>query len=833
MRQSLKQLTLLAFRQLWRERRSSEVRVLFWAVVIAVAASSAIGHFSERLQGAMQQRSGEFLAADLALTGTIAAKKEQKALANNPAIKAAKTIEFATALVSDNGIQLASVKAVSHHYPLRGQLESTAELYGEVEKGSAPQQGEIWLEARLIQLLEVNIGDFLDVGATQLQVTRVLTYEPDRGGNFNSLSPRALMSIKDIPASRVIQPGSRLTYNYLWASEDKALINQLMLQLKPSLLPQQRIKDLNEDNQQVGGALDRAERYLNLASLAAILLTAVAIALSASHFARRRFDHAALLRCLGLARQQTSQLFSIQIILLGAIACILGSMLGMSAQAILLFLLKDMLPSNLPNMSIMPNITGSSIGLITLLGFALPPLMALGKVPPLRVLRRGLVPTPLSSWLIYGSALTAVTLIMWRLSLDLWLTFALIGGILVAGLVLGLIVWLGLKALRKRLANAGLAWRLGFGQLLGHPIAAIGQTLAFGLILMAMALVILLRTELLGSWQSQLPKDAPNIFAINILDKEQIGFATFIESFTEKQANMFPMLPGRLSQINGKPVSQHTMEANAQSTLERDLNLTWTYQLPASNSIVEGRWFNKSKTTIGAISVEDKFAERLHLKLGDKLTFNFGSEQRTGTITSLRSVDWNSMQPNFFVIFSPNSLNDIPHTWMTSFYLAEGQEQNLIAINHNFPSVTLFQLDAILEQLRTILGQVTLAVEFVLLFVLAAGIAVLFAGLQSTLEQRIRHGAILRAIGAPSKLLQKARRNEFAVIGITSGLIAWIGCELSSYLLYRHAFEFEWSWHPWLITLPLFGATVITCAGLIGTRKAINSSPMLVLRGDK
>lgn len=831
MRQSLSQLMLLALRQLWRERRASEVRVLFWAVVIAVAASSAIGHFAERLQGAMQHRAGEFLAADLVLSGTIAAKSAQKELADNRHYRSAKTLEFATALVSDNGIQLASIKAVSNNYPLRGSLESTAELNGKVEKGGHPKAGEIWLEPRLFKLLKLDIGDLVDVGAIQLPVTRLLTYEPDRGGNFNSLSPRAMMNIKDIAASRIIQPGSRLTYNYLWASDNPKRIEQLQEALKPTLLQQQRIKDLSTDNEPIGGALDRAERYLNLASLAAILLAAVAIALSASHFARRRFDHAALLRCLGLGRQQTSQLFAIQIVLLGIIGCILGSVLGMSAQSVLLILLKDMLPSNLPNMSHWPNITGSSIGLITLIGFALPPLMALGRVPPLRVLRQDLLPPPLSSWLIYGCALGAITIIMWRLSLDLWLTFALLGGICAAGLVLGFIVWLCLKALRKRLANAGLAWRLGFGQLLGHPIAAIGQTLAFGLILLAMALVILLRTELLGSWQAQLPKNAPNIFAINILHKEHNGFANFVESFTENPTNMFPMLPGRLSQINGKPISEHPTEPSAQNTLERDLNLTWTAQLPASNNIVEGRWFSKRNPKAGDISVEDKFAKRLNLKLGDSLTFNFGSEQRTGTITSLRSVDWNSMQPNFFVIFSPNSLEKIPHTWMTSFYLADGQEDNLIAISHNFPSVTLFQLDAILDQLRTILGQVTLAVEFVLLFVLAAGIAVLFSGLQSTLEQRIRHGAILRAIGAPRKLLQKARRNEFAVIGITSGVIAWIGCEMSSYLLYTYAFELEWQWHPWLVLLPIVGAMMITFAGHLGTRRAVNSSPMLVLRG--
>ena len=578
--------------------------------------------------------------------------------------------------------------------------------------------------------------------------------------------------------------------------------------------------------------MGRAERYLNLASLAAVLLAGVAVALSAARFAARRFDASALLRCLGLSRRQALGLFSLQLALLGVAASLAGALLGWLAQLALFGLLQDLLPAQIPAGSLWPALAGMATGLVALAGFALPPLAALGRVPPLRVLRRDLLPLPASAWLVYGAALLALGLIMWRLSLDLQLTLALLGGGLLTALLLGGALLLALKSLRRLLADAALPWRLGLGQLLRHPLAAAGQSLAFGLIILAMSLIALLRGELLDTWQEQLPEQAPNHFALNILPAEQQAFADRLAELSPHPAPLFPVVPGRLTLINGEPVRQLvSKESQGERAIRRDLSLTWAAELPADNQLIAGAWWSEQATDeLPGVSVESELAESLKLQLGDRLIFSVGGLERETRVTSLRKVDWNNFQPNFYMIFEPGTLQDLPTTYLTSFYLPPNQERQLVELARAFPAVTLLQVEALLAQLRSILDQVTLAIEFVLLFVLAAGLTVLFAGLQATLDERIRQGALLRALGAERRLLIRARRAEFGLLGAASGLLAAIGCELISYLLYRFAFDLAWQPHPWLLVLPLLGALLVAGAGVLGTRRALNISPLTVLR---
>ena len=666
-----------------------------------------------------------------------------------------------------------------------------------------------------------------------LRMSRVLTFEPDRAGNFYSLTPRVLINLADLDATGVVQPGSRVTYRDLWRGESEALASYRN-SVSKTLAPNQRLQDARDGNRQIGGALGKAERYLNMASLVAVLLAGVAVALSASRFAARRFDASALLRCLGLSRRQALSLFCLQLAILGSLAALGGAVLGWLAQLGLFKLLQGLMPAQIPPGGLAPALAGVATGLVALAGFALPPLAALGRVPPLRVLRRDLLPVPPSSWLVYGAALLALALIMWRLSLDLLLTFALLGGGLVAAVLLGGLLLLGLRSLRRLLAGAPLAWRLGLGQLLRHPLAAAGQSLAFGLILLAMALIALLRAELLDTWQNQLPKDAPNYFALNILPDDKNTFAQRLHEFTTQAAPLFPVIPGRLTEINGQAVQQIvSKESTGDRAVQRDLSLTWAAELPQGNALSEGQWWQASPAVdsdLPGVSVEAELAQSLKLKMGDQLTFSIGGQQRQAVVSSLRTVNWDSFQPNFYMIFQPGTLQDLPTTYLTSFFLAPGHDQQVVALSRAFPAVTILQVDALLEQLRSILAQVTLAVEYVLLFVLAAGLAVLFAGLQATLDERIRQGALLRALGAGRSLLIKARRIEFGLLGAASGLLAAIGCELITLLLYRYAFDLSWSPHPWLLLLPVIGALLIGGAGVYGTRRALNASPLAVLR---
>lgn len=833
---SFLRLLRLAARQLWREARAGELRVLFFALLVAVAASSAIGYFSARLNGAMLLRATEFLGADLQLRGSLPATPEQIDAGLALDLEHARVVEFSSVIATDDDIQLAAVKAADSAYPLRGSLRSAPSPFATDETLAGPRPGEAWAEARLFAALALEPGDEIEVGDKRLRLTRVLTHEPDRAGDFYSFNPRVLMHLDDLEQTGVIQPGSRVRYRELWSGPAEALASY-RAQVAPDLQPQQRLEDARAGNRQVGGALGRAERYLNLASLAAILLCGVAVALSATRFAVRRYDASALLRCLGLSRRQALGFYCLQLALLGLLASVLGALLGWLAQHLLFVLLGDLLPSDIPGAGVLPAVAGIATGLVALAGFALPPLAALGRVPPLRVLRSDALPVPPSSWLIYGTALLALGLIMWRLSLDLGLTLALLGGGLVATLLLGGLMLLALRGARRLLENAGLSWRLGVGQLLRHPLAAAGQSLAFGLILMAMALVALLRGELLDNWRAQLPENSPNHFALNILPGDKDAFEARIATLSEHATALYPVIPGRLIEINGEPVrravtKEDERDGGGERSLRRDLSLTWSADLPDGNQLTAGEWWQPlAEGELPGVSVESELAERLSLTLGDRLTFNVGGLEREVVIRSLRSVEWDSFQPNFYMIFEPGTLADLPATYMTSFYLPPGTERELVALSRSFPSATLLQVEAILEQLRAILAQVTLAVEYVLLFVLAAGLCVLFAGLQATLDERLRQGALLRALGARRELLQKARRAEFALLGAASGLLAALGCELVSYLLYTQVFDLNWAPHPWLLLLPLLGAGLIVIAGTLGTRRALSASPLTLLRG--
>jgi putative ABC transport system permease protein len=821
----------LAWRLLLRDWRAGELRILLLALIIAVTTTTAISFFTDRLQRAMANQSSELLGGDLLLSSPRPLDSAWLAQANSLGLARDETLAFPSVVVHGDNLQLAEIKAVREGYPLRGTLRISDTPFGAQRDTQAiPAAGEVWVEPRLLPLLGIGVGNTLELGNLTLTVTRVLTFEPGGGGNLFALAPRVLINWADVARAEILQPGSRVSYQYFFAGKEPAL-KRYKEWLQPQLEPSHRVTDVREGRPTVGAALDRAEQYLGLASLVAVLLAGVAIAMGARRYSERHFDMSAVMRCLGAGQNDILALFVPQLLWIGILGGVIGVVLGFVVQFGLFYLLRGLLPAELPAPGIMPVLIGFLTGITVLAGFALPPVLRLREVPALRVLRRELTPMPLRGWLVYGAALAAMGLLMWRYTGSAALTLGVMGGAILALTLLGLVAFGLLRASRSLHRGVGVAWRYGLNNLWRRPMLSVSQILAFGMTLMAMALIALVRGDLLSTWQTQLPAEAPNNFVVNVLPHKVDAFNAFMAEHQIKSAELYPMVRGRLADINGESMHQRIKPGeDGSGAVRRELNLTWSATLPGDNIITEGRWFTEADRGKPLVSVEARLAERLGVKQGDELTFSFGGDELKVQVVSLRTVQWDSFRPNFFMIFPPGVLDPYPATYMTSFYLPPERKGELAQMIRQFPAVTVIDLDRIMEQVRRILEQVTLAVEYVLVFVLLAGFAVLYAALQASLDERLYEGALLRTLGASRSQLRSGHLAEYALLGALSGLLAAGGAELIAFILYREVFHLEYSIQWWLWAgLPLIGAVLIGAAGFIGTRRVVQKSPLVVL----
>jgi putative ABC transport system permease protein len=822
----------LAMRLLARNWHAGEQRILVVALVIAVTASTAIGFFTDRLGRGMTNQSADFLGADLVLASARPVDMAWLAQAGTDGLARSETLEFASVVVAGDALLLAGVKAVRDGYPLRGTLRTApAPFAADTATDTLPAPGEAWVAPRVLSALGLQTGATMEVGAHTLRITRVITFEPGEAGSPLGVAPRVLMRMADVPATGVVQPGSRLRYHYLFAGTESSIATYRAW-LEPRLEAGHELIGVREGRQAVGSALARAERYLGLAILAAILLAGVAIAMAARRYSERHFDMSALLRCMGATQGDLLALYLPQLLVIGLLASAAGCLFGWLAQYGLLYLLAEFLPATPAAPRAWPVVAGFATGLVTLAGFGLPPVMRLRNVPPLRVLRRDLSPMPGKAWLVYGSALAALLAVMWRYT-DSWpLTLSVLaGGAALAGL-LGLLALLLLWLGRRFNTRVGVAWRFGLHNLWRRRQSSVSQIMAFGLTLMAMAVVALVRTDLLTTWQRQLPADAPNHFAINILPEQIDDFQAFMDAANVTTAQLYPMVRGRLVSINETAVLEAvTTEARDDNALNRELNLTWTETLQSDNRILAGRWWKPGDTGKPLVSVESELADRLGIRPGDELGFAVGAQRFSATVASIRSVQWESFRPNFYMVFPPQVIDRFPATWMTSFHLTATGKSLLRDLVARFPAVTVLELDRLIEQVGRIFRQVTLAVEYVLVFTLLAGFAVLFAALQASQDERLYEGALLRALGGSRRQLRAGHLAEFAALGAVAGLLAAMGAECLAWLLYTEVLnlDYRFQWPLWLIT-PLAGALLIGAAGYHGTRAVVKHSPMLLLR---
>ncbi|MFT4763585.1 MAG: putative ABC transport system permease protein [Oleispira sp.] len=824
------QLYLLSLRLLLAEMRAGKMTVIMLALILAVSSATIISVFSQRLDSAMLNKSSELLGADLRLLSREKIPQDWYQQAQALGLKTTTTLEFPSVVLLGDEMALAAVKAVDQGYPLKGQLASKTNPA--LQQG--PAIGQVWLEPRLLALLNAKLGDVIEVGAITLKVDAVLISESDRAGNFYSLSPRLMMNLQDVAAAKLVQPGSRVSWRMLVAGENLAL-ESLKQNLEPLLVSHQSFESLTDNNQALAASLSKARSYLSLAAMLAIILAGIAIAMAAQDYARQHFDSSALLRTLGASRRYVTRLYLYQLMYLALFTSLIGLILGYVGQEVLTQLLasafnKGTADASLPSAGYSAWFIASLTAPVTLIGFALPPLLRLGRVSPLRVLRRELEPMAWNSWAIYGLGLAMMALLNYWFSQNLTMTLIIIGGGFVILLALLFVLQLMLFTADKLIPKAKLSMSLRFAwqQINRDRYRTSIQILALSLTLMVMLIIAIVRNDLLQDWQKNLPQNSANFFAMNIQGYQIDSYQQDLEKAGFTISTAFPMVPGRLTVINDIIVKDYA-EYSQDPALQRDLVISGGDILPIGNVITDGTWF--STQSIAEVSVAQSLAKRLRLNVGDQLSFDIAGQVIKARISSLRKVDWGSMKPNFYILFSADLVAQLPLNYLTSFYVPEEYNNQLTQIIRDYPGITLLDMSQVLIQIQTLLGQVTLAVEYLLILVLLAGILVLIAALHSSLNDRLQQGAVLRTLGAKRQQLQLMQWFEFLLLGALAGIIAVAGAEAICWILYQRLFELEYPWHlSYWFWLPLGSAIMIALLANRNLVQVIKQPPLVILR---
>ena len=834
---------LFALHSLRREWRAGELRVLALALVVAVAAITSVGFFTDRVGLGLERQAGELLAADLRVIASSSIDEDWLVEGRRRGLETATLARFPSVVLAGEGAQLVSVKAVSGGYPLRGKLRSAATPFAAEEIGGAPEPGTAWVEARLFPLLNIEPGDAVQLGRATLTVARVLTYEPDRGGGFSELAPRLLLHADDLARTELIRPGSRVRYGLL-AAGDEQTVADYRGWLKEQAGPGMRIEGVRDARPELKSALERAERFLGLAAMVSVILAGVAVALAARRHAERHLDGAAVMRCLGAGQRQVLALHLWQMVWLGLAACAVGAAVGFAAQEGLFQLIGNLLPGvspeSLPAPSPLPLLSALITGLAALLGFALPPLLPLKRVPPARVLRRDLGPTSVGAWWVYGGATAVLAgLMAWQAG-EMKLAALVIGGVAAALALLTGCAWLLVRAMRPLRARVAVgwigAWRWGLANIGRRAGGSVVQVAAFGLGIMALLLLGIVRVDLMEGWRASLPEDAPNQFLINVQGDEVEGIGRFIREGGGPEPAFHPMIRGRLVAINDRPVGPDDYEnPRAQRLVAREFNLSHSAELYEGNRVVAGRWWSPTDANghdpIGQFSVESGIAETLGIGMGDRLRFRIAGREVEAPVSNLRELDWGSFRVNFFVAASPGVLEEYPATYITAFHLPAGKRDLLAELVKRWPSVTVIDVEALMTQVRTIIDRVSAALEYVFLFTLAAGLTVLYAAIQATRDERMHESALLRTLGADRRRLWSGMVAEFATLGLLAGTVAALAATAVGYGVSVTVFELPYRPDPLLwLAGPLGGLFGVGAAGLLGVRRVVERPPLATLR---
>ncbi|ARF51148.1 putative ABC transporter permease subunit YbbP [Pantoea stewartii] len=791
----------MIWRWFWREWRSPSLLIVWLALTLAVACVLALGSISDRMEKGLSQQSRDFMAGDRTLRSSTAAPAAWLDKARETGLSVSRQLSFMTMTFAGQTPQLAAVKAVENTYPMFGELKTQP-------PGLKPQPGTALAAPRLMAMLNLHVGDELDVGDTTLRITGEIIQEPDGGFNPFEMAPRLLINLADADKTGAIQPGSRLTWRYKFAGKPQQLDTYdrwITSQIKTG----QRWISIENSEDALGRSMQRAQQFLLLSALLTLILAIAAVAVAMSHYCRSRYDLVAVLKTLGATRGALQRLIIGQWLAVLLLAALAGGAVGQVVEAILMAMLKPVLPASLPAASLWPWVWAiGSLFMISLL-VGLRPYRLLLATQPLRVLRRDAVAAvwPLKIYLpAMGLLVVALLAVLVGGSKMLW---ALLAGVMVLAGLLALLGW-GTLLLLRRLSVRNLALRLAINRLLRQPAMTLSQLAAFSLSFMLLALLLVMRGDLLDRWQQQLPADSPNFFLLNITAEQIPQVREFLQSHQVKPETFYPIARMRLSEINGQPA-----DPARDNALNRELNLTALATLPDHNPLVAGSWPPKA----GEVSMEVALADRLGVKPGDSLTFEGDTQRFSAKITSLRKVDWESLRPNFFFIFPPGALDSQPLTWLTSFRL-DNRAALLAQLNRTFPTLSLLDIGSILRQIGQVLTQVSQALEIMVVLVTACGVLLLMAQIQVGMRQRRQELVVYRTLGAGKRLLRTTLWCEFALIGVVSGIAAALGAEAALWALQRKIFDFPWQpdWTLWL-ALPLGGALLLSlCGGWLGVR---------------
>jgi putative ABC transport system permease protein len=820
---------LTALRMLARDWRGGELGVLLAALVIAVAIVSGISAFTSRLQSALEQESHRFLAADRVISSGSEPGEVWLDQAQALGLKTSRTLSFPSMVYAgEEDMYLASVKAVGEGYPLRGDMVMSEQPFGEMRTVQAgPEPGQVWLDSRLFPLLNVNIGENITLGELDLQVAAAVRSEPDQSTSLFGFGPRVLMHYADIPATGVVQPGSRVEYRLLFAGAENQL-QPLMEEIEGQLQSEQRILDVSNNQQGIGRALERAEQFLLLAGSLGVVLAGVAIALAARRFSERHYDYVAIMKSLGSTSKAINRLYGSSLLLLGGSATALGCLFGWAMQESFFALFAEALPVTPGSSGLRPYIIGGVTALVCLASFAWPPLYRLGQASPLRVLRRDMPNETRQTTFDYILGLGAIVLLMLWYSGDWKLSAAVLAGLVASASLAAGAALLLLRGGRIAGMRAGSIWRLALAGLQRRGGANTLQVVIFSMAIMLLLILLLVRTSLIEEWQMQVPEGTPNHFLVNIAPHEVNQVREALDRKAVLSQPLFPMIRGRVTHVNDEALGES--DDPSEGRRERGANLSWANELPADNELVAGQWWELD-TQEALVSIEREMAERLEVEVGDQLGFLIGSQELKVTVSSIREVNWESMQPNFWLLFPPAVLQGFPATFMTSFHLESSEKSFLNEFIREFPTVTVVEMDVVIAQVRSIISQVSAAIELVLGVILAAGALVLIAGVQASVDSRLYESAVLRALGARRKLLLGSLIIEFSALGLFAGLLATVAAELSVLILQTQVLDMEYTPHPmlWMIG-PLVGVAIIGTLGVWNCRQVVSSPPVAVLR---